>query len=225
MKKTTLIAAMALFGSLAMAEGTPSTVDKLLGAVSQEKLTEFAAVFKETSAKYSADYTAFVEACKTAPDKVALVKQYLPKLEKAYEAAKAETVPAENSAQKLKLLAETKGFIAALRKTVEFSPNQLIDKLISAVPQEKILEFAALFKETGAKYAPDYAAFVEAYRTAPDKIALVKQYLPKLENAYNDAKAETVPAENSAQKLKVLAEAKGFITAIKKLIGPAAPTE
>ena len=53
----------------------------------------------------------------------------------------------------------------------------------------------------------------------------MKQYLPKLENAYNDAKAETVPAENSAQKLKVLAEAKGFITAIKKLIGPAAPTE
>ena len=123
------------------------------------------------------------------------------------------------------MLAETKGFIAALRKAVEFSPNQLIDKLISSVPQEKILEFAALFKETGAKYAPDYAAFVEAYRTAPDKIALVKQYLPKLENAYNDAKAETVPAENSAQKLKVLAEAKGFITAIKKLIGPAAPTE
>ena len=224
MKKLTMIAALALSGSLALGEGAQSPIDKLISAVPQEKVTEFAALFKETGAKYAKDYMAFLEAFGTSTDKVELVKQYLPKLEGAYEAARAEAVPQEKLPQKVLLLTELKGLITTLKTAVASSPDKSIDKLVAAIPQEKITEFAALFKETGAKYSADYKAFADACKTAPDKTELVKQYLPKFEKAYEAAKAETVPQEKLAQKVLLLSEIRGFIAALRKLAGPTAST-
>ena len=119
MKKAILITTMALFGSFAIAQDQQPQLDNLLGTVTPKRITAFSSVFKETSAKYAADYTAFVEAYKTSSNKVDLVKQYLPKLEKAHEAAQAETVAENKLAQREAVLAKTKGFITALKKIVD----------------------------------------------------------------------------------------------------------
>lgn len=125
MKKMMAVAALALFGSFAMAEESQTAVDKLIAAVPQSKIVEFSSLFKETGAKYAGDYLSFVTEYTSSSNKVELVKKYLPKLEKAYEDAKSETVPEAQAGQKAQLLTEFKNLIAAIKGTLALSSPKL----------------------------------------------------------------------------------------------------
>jgi hypothetical protein len=92
------------------------------------------------------------------------------------------------------------------------------EALVARLPQEKLYRAAGFFGPVVKKYLPTVQAFQRAYAEAPDKMAVIVRYAPKVDQALADAKAMKVPPRYEAEKAEYIRLAEAFAASLRLLV-------
>ena len=91
---------------------------------------------------------------------------------------------------------------------------KMAEALIAKLPTEKIDRAAGFFGPVVKKYQPDMWAFQEEYAASENKGAVIIKYMPRLEVAFTDAKAMSVPARYEKEKAEYIRIASSVMTSL-----------
>ena len=100
---------------------------------------------------------------------------------------------------------------AALKTAFANKVEQLAEKML---PKKEVDDMLGFFGPVTKKYLPVFKTFNTEYFASSNKIATVKKYLPRANDALAEARVMRVPARYEAQKAAYLGKIEGFLSVI-----------
>lgn len=100
---------------------------------------------------------------------------------------------------------------AALKAAFANKVERLAEKML---PKKEVDDMLGFFGPVTKEYLPVFKTFNTEYFASSNKIATVKKYLPRANDALAEARAMRVPARYEAQKAAYLGKIEGFLSVI-----------
>ena len=98
---------------------------------------------------------------------------------------------------------------AAVKAACADKMEQLAMRML---PQEKFNRALGFFGPVTKRYMPVFERFNETYLASTNKMAVIRQYLPKARAAVDEAKAMKIPAKYEQEKAEYIRMAEAFLT-------------